>query len=664
MCEPAIDQHSSAPLPWLSAAAHALSILAVIGLSCGFALATLLWVPKLEPFFAENQITPRGRAFLLNIMLAGAALLAGAGIVWLVARRIQPAAPAALLDRARRLAPLSCIGFLPLLFRWHTWESRPLVFLAIVSLFTLAAWGTVRVALRAPPLALEDKMHRALGRLDPVRARHARALRWLPLTVVALAAVAYIIYFSHYTLAFHYSVRSGYDLGIKNNIFWNTLHGAPFKASVTLGPHGYSHFARHSDLLVYFLLPIYAFWQRAETLLVLQSAFVGGAALALYALARRHVGPWASALLALSFLLHPAIQSANLFEFHFVPFGLLLFWAAWTLLERGKYLPGTLFVLLTLFTREDVSMWVAFLGAYLLLSGVRPKTGVVVALAGTLYFLAIKLWIMPMFSGEESFFGNYAGLLPPGSHGFSGVLKTLVGNPAFALSTMLIEPKVIYLLQILLPLAFVPMKRPIWVLLAVPGFLITILPPREYAVFNIHFQYSPHWLAFLYPAAAIGLAWIQKQSQRPWATAPALVAIACASIPVSYQFGAVLQQNTAVAGPGKFIFGVDPVGQARHDAIADLATVLPPDAKVACSALTAPQFSSREDDYDMNQGLHDADYLVFPTDPSAFIVNEKNDIRTRLQSGAFGVVKIHPPFAIAKRGHSTALNAQMLRRLQ
>jgi len=659
---PALDEQSQ--LPQLTVIVRSLAVLAAIGLALGFFLATKLWRPELEPFLLQNQIGSKGRAFLLSWMFGAGAAFAAAGGAWLLWKRKDRSAPGRLLELGSRIAPASCLGFLPLLFRWHTWKDQPLTFLAIVSAFAFAAWGTVRISLCSPPLWFEQRVRNwSSARAIALRERHPRVLEWLPFALVGVAAAAYVLYFSYYTIAFHHAVRSGYDLGIKNNIFWNTLHGAPFKASPTLGPDGLSHFGRHADLLVYALLPIYYFCQKPETLLVLQSLFIGGAAIPLYAVARSHVGRWPSALIALVYLLHPAIHGPNLFEFHFLPLGLPLLWAAWAMLERKRYAWAAVFAALTLFTREDVALWVVILGAYQVMSGRRPRAGMIAAVAGSIYFVLIKFVIMPKFAQGESFTDVYDGLIPQGSEGFSAVLKTLAGNPAFTLSKLLTEAKLIYLLQVFLPLAFIPLKRPIFALLAIPGFLLTILPPHYRAVYDIYFQYSPHWLAFLLPATALGIEAIEKSAvDAPRRRAAALVAMACAAIPVSYQYGAILQQHTARGGPIPYTFGMDANARARHQSILALQEVLPKDAKVACSGMTAPQFSSRADAYDMNQGFFDAEWLVFPTDPREFIVNEKRDISKRLSEGTFGVVKIEGPFALAKKGHPTTLNGELLTR--
>jgi hypothetical protein len=259
---------------------------------------------------------------------------------------------------------------------------------------------------------------------------------------------------------------------------------------------------------------------------------------------------------------------------------------------------------------------------------------------------------MPKFGGE-SFADYYAGLPPEGDLTFKGVLVSLIGNPTFTLGTLLKQEKLIFLLQIFLPLALLPFSRPVFFLLAVPGFLFTILSPDYSPLFDIAFQYAAHFLALEHRLA--------RKPPRP--LAPLLFAVACGTLAVSYQFGAILQQHTAYAGPRPFRFGLDEVGERRGEAIRELAELVPKDAKIACSNLIAPQFSSREDAYDMTQGFFDADYLVFAVHAPELRDDEKGGIRSRLAKGKFGVVAIRGPFALAKRGHSTKGNRAVLEQL-
>ena len=417
---------------------------------------------------------------------------------------------------ARRLAPLYLVGFLALLFRVELWKGRDLSFLTLVAVFGLAASAAVRAALRAGPFAWEERFWAPLGRLRAgVALALPRLYPRLPFLLVLASATGYVAYFSYYTYCFYYSLRSGYDLGIYDSLLWNMLHGGSFfKTPPWAGP-GRSHFGNHAEFFAYVLLPFYAIRQNAGTLLIIQAAIMGSAAIPLYKLARRHIAAWPACLLALSYLMYPALHGANIFEFHFLPLGPFLLWWAWYFLEARKDGWAALFVLLTLSCREDVSSWVAVLGAYFLFTGRRPKAGLVLAVVGAVYCCTLKFIAMPYVGGGESFTDIYKDLLPPGSKSFGAVVMTLLTNPGYTAFTLAEMGKLIFMLQILLPLAFLPFRRPIWAILCIPGFFFTVLSTRYGPLISITFQYSAHWIAFLFPGVAIGLEWMAKHAPDP-----------------------------------------------------------------------------------------------------------------------------------------------------
>jgi uncharacterized membrane protein len=449
------------------------------------------------------------------------------------------------------------------------------------------------------------------------------------------------------------------------------LHGGSFfKTPPWAGP-GRCHFGNHAEFFAYALLPIYALRQNAGTLLLIQATVLGSAAIPLYKLARRHIDRWPACILALSYLLYPALHGENLFEFHFLPFGPFLLWWAWYFLEARRDGWAALFIFLTLAVREDVSSWVAVLGAYFMLSGRRPRVGLLLAVVGTAWCFTLKFAVMPHIGGGESFTDMFKDLIPPGGKGFGGVVFTVLGNPAYTMSTLAEMPKLTYMLQILLPLAFLPFRRPIGLLLCIPGFFFTVLSTQYGPLVSINYQYSAHWIAFLFPGVALGLERLNARravgpAQPGSAVKPQraiLIALLCLAVPVSYQFGAILQQHNSWGGPVKYIFGIDAQGKSRHQGAERLVRLLPPRAKVSASGFVTPYLSNRPDAYNITLGIFDAEYIFFPSEPGDFIVDERATVTGLLQSGEFGVIAIEPPFALAKRGYSKDLNAQLITRL-
>ena len=133
---------------------------------------------------------------------------------------------------------------------------------------------------------------------------------------------------------------------------------------------------------------------------------------------------------------------------------------------------------------------------------------------------------------------------------------------------------------------------------------------------------------------------------------------------MSYQFGAILQQNTAMSGPRAFRFGLSPESRQRQQSMAMLLKEIPPTARVAGASVIAPQLSNRTYAYDMNIGWFDADYLVVPTQPQDYIGNEKQQVLDRMNDGSWGVVKLEVPFVLLKRGHPGTSNGDLLNRIR
>jgi hypothetical protein len=191
-------------------------------------------------------------------------------------------------------------------------------------------------------------------------------------------------------------------------------------------------------------------------------------------------------------------------------------------------------------------------------------------------------------------------------------------------------------------------------LFAMPALLLTTLSSSPSSS-SIHSQLGAHWTAFLFVSTVLALAAQVRATRRACSCALALATLAC-----SYQYGGVLQRNTSSAGAVPFKFGVDAEGRVRGEALGALSRSLPPRAKVASSSLVTSHVSSRPDAYALSNGVLDAEYVIFPTLHSDFVGNEYGTVQGLLQSNAFGVVDVQPPFAMAMKGHETSRNAEVL----
>lgn len=646
----------------LTRAARALGLLAAIGASLAMAIWSLTAGPSLVLYVTQNQLDPAARIALAKLLVAGALVGAGAGAALAAADRTRGLA---LADRiARRLAPLVLAAVAALLFRVDLWEGRDLEFVVLAAIFGLSAIGLLRTALATSP---------AFPRLgvwmSPLRAAaSSRGAIRAPLVVVILAAAGYAAYFAFYAVLNHQALRtSSFDLGVENNLMWNLVHGAPLFRTT---PHGGgplgSHLGFHHTYLSFALAPFYTLAPRPETLLVLQALFAGFAAVPLYLLGRRHVGPWAACAVALAYLLYAPVHGANLYDFHYLPLAPLLLWFTLYFAESGRNIPALVFALLTISVREDVAGCVGLLGAYLVLGGIRPRLGVVIGLLGVVHFLAIKMLVMPaMLAGQSSYVNQYQDLLPAGMTGFGGVLLTVLGNPGFTLHTLLERDKLVYLLLVMVPLVFLPWRRPAGLLLSVPGFFFTLLATRYPPMTQISFQYTAFWTMFVFIAVVHHLGWIglprwPNDAEGPVRRRAWLLALLATMLVTSHQHGALLQQSTARAGFDRFVFGLSDTDRSRRDALYVLIAQVPPAARIASSEQIVPHVSSRAYSYTLRAGIFDAEWLLFSTPARP---DEATMIERALRSGVFGVVAESDGFVLARRGFTPASNAGVLQHL-
>jgi uncharacterized membrane protein len=591
------------------------------------------------------------------VAMMAAVLLAGSIATAWMARHQSPASVERLSWLAARLLPLGPLALAPYFWSWWLWQGHDLGFLLLVLALATGFGASVTAATRAGPSGVERRALEALRARLRRSGAALRAARIEPGTLVVTAcALGYVVWFSYHTAVWHLSVRSGYDLAIEDNILWNLLHGGPFfKAAPTLGPTG-SHFGRHSTLISYLLVPFYALHQSAETLLVLQSVLLGAAALPLYWFGRRRVGAGAAAVIAIAYLMHPALQQSNLFEVHYVKLGLPFFFATIWLLDAGRTRWALVAAALTLATREDVATWIVLLGVWAALSGRAVRAGLIMTFAGGLYVVLVKFVVMPsLLHGGDDLLFMYRGLMPQGGRNFGSVMTTVVGNPAFTLESLLEPGKLIFVLQVLVPVALLPVRRfsGWWAL--IPGALYCVLGTQYPPLIDIHYQYSAHFLAFLFPVLVLGLPGASGGHRRG-----ALAALIVATLLCSYQYGAVLQQNTSRGGPFAYKFGWDAEGLERRRALKALIALVPRDAKVAASALTVPQFSSRANGYSLSIDLYDAEWIVAPTVLAEYVPSEIARTREALSSGQWGLVARDGPFFIARKGHTTERNGEIL----
>lgn len=656
---PAAPEPKREPIP--PGPGHPMAVVArSLALSTLLGAALLLWVifafgkAWVTPFLAHNDFGMPERMLLIKTTLAamGAGALAGA-VLLLVAWRKRWGVAA--VERVLWfLSPLILLPFLPQVFRAKPWVNRQDVLVVLTLALALVAEVLCFQSLSSVP----ERVRRAVGWL-----RERTPAFWKkhgPLLCVAVAVVAYIAFMSFYNVRWHHKLKThNFDLAIDNNLIFSALRGGHMQSTVSFGDKAGQYMAAHAKLGQYVILPIYVLYPKPETLIVIQSALLGLGALPLFGLARRQLGPWTAAIVALAYLAYYPLHSANFTESKYLSlsgfFVLSTYWA----IERKKWVVFVLAYICASLMREDVPIGLAVGGTFLLLTGHRPLVGAIMAVVSSAWFVVMRFVIMDSH-GSWWFPEMYKGLYSPGQTGFGSVIKTILTNPLFVLNEILEKDKLLYVLHLIVPVALLPIRR--WWLWAalIPGTVLTLLATDYKPLIGYSFQYVMHWVPYVFLAAVLGLSAIAKEGPAGETRARAVVvAVVLASSVLSYNYGAFARRSDSVKG-GYFAidFTYSNEERERYAQLMRVIAELPPEASVVATENVGPHVSSRRYMYAMRRGIYDCEYMLAAKNELDFEQTRKL-FTDAVKTGKYGVVKREGDFVLLRKGHDPKDNAKL-----
>jgi uncharacterized membrane protein len=333
-----------------------------------------------------------------------------------------------------------------------------------------------------------------------------RLRRWLPPLLVVAGVIAYGLYMSVFTLRMHGRFQTyNFDLGQYDNLFWNLLHGHPLRMSPLGLDANWTDLRNHADLSVFFFIPFYAIKPGASTLLVMQSFTLGLGAIPIYRFAARRLPRGYAAVIAFAYLMYPPMHGMQFYDFHMQPMAATFVMFVIDFVDQKRYVLCAIAFAVAITCREDISVGLAVLGAFLMLSGYRMLPGLVISIVATIYFVLMRFVIMPSF-GSWGFQDIYKDLFPAGAPNFGGVISTLISNPIFTFTSLLTSDKLRYALQILLPLGFLPLRRAYLATSLAAGSIFTLLTTHYAPTIDIGFQYSAHFFPYVFSATTLAIA--------------------------------------------------------------------------------------------------------------------------------------------------------------
>jgi len=486
------------------------------------------------------------------------------------------------------------------------------------------------------------------------------APRWLGCRLIPALALLFAVWLGMLTLLRHQALQThGCDLGIFDNVLWNTVHG-DFLHSSILGRH---FFGEHASPILLLLAPFYALWSDARLLLWVQAVALAWAALPIYRMAARRLGPTAGIIVLFLYFSYVPLQGIYLFDFHEVALALPLLAYATEHLTRGHFRRMLLFLGLALLCKEEITLTVVAFGMVLLLfprvAGPLPATtscaarrrlGFLLILAGMVLLLFLTGWVVPFFrQAPFPFVDRYShlgGSLP-------GVAWTALTDPARVLTSVFEPAKGTFVNGLFSPVLYLNWLSPSAVLLLLPTLARSLLSNHG-PQYELHFHFLGPLVPFVFFGLVAGLGhllrWCWPGDGDPARRRGARRARLQLVLVILFFSGIVLGTHPAS------LWRSARKDLARRPALEHLLTQIPPEASVCAHNSLAAQVSGRSE-VTVFPDVRKADFVLldFSGKSAEYPLSREEPVRLFFQlvrEGEYGIRDVAGKFVLLKRGPS------------
>lgn len=394
---------------------------------------------------------------------------------------------------------------------------------------------------------------------------------------------AYIALFLTLSLLRYANFRaSNFDTAIFGQAVWLLSR---FKAPVST-IRGMNLFGDHMAPVLFFLVPLYWIKGNIPALLTVQTIALGLGALPLYLLARDKLESRGLGLaVAAAYLVYPALEHMNLFDFHPETIGLAFILFAFLAIDRKK--TGWFYVCCigAAFCKEDMALAVLVLGI-LVYFMYDKRAGKIVTIGSLLYFLLAVFLLIPKL-GPAGY--QYSGRLGQFGNTPLQAAKNFFLHPLRTFNILATRENLRYIFDLLLPVAFLSLFAPVFLLPAVPAFVINIISSfqPQHTILN---QYTAGIVPFIFIALVFGLRRIKN-----WADGSFRPRLVLGSLAAVLVFCSVA---------GNFYYSPSPLAGAwsprlytsdRHiDVIREGLSKIPEDVPVSAQVFLLAHLSERE----------------------------------------------------------------------
>jgi len=477
-------------------------------------------------------------------------------------------------------------------------------------------------------------------------------------SLVLFFSLFYAFYMSLFTIRRYLSFGASFgDLTIFHNLVWNSSHGR-FLATQII-PSGY-HMPQHFDPILILVSVTYWIYSSPITLLILQSIMIGASGLLIFLIGRQLIkSNFLAFALSLSFLMHPATHGMNTLDFHSFTLSVFTILLSFYMLGKRNLIGSIIAVALMLITREDIPIIGVTIGLFLIISEGRWRSGLAILLMSLIYFL-IALTIISYF-GKSLVELLYSNLLAKDSVGFISVIMTFVTNPIYSCKVIFTKEKLIFFLQMSIPVIFLFFKCRWGAILFCHPIMLHLLSSSPYTqafcARTINNHYTAATLAIIYYTSILGAKNILDTSNKRRELVLFFgLLIIIASFMMTYCYGNFpLKYNTF----NKFL-----MTKSKKE-FQEVLKKIPLDKSISAQTCLSPFLGTREKIYQYPDKINSVDMIILDVLGSNRYPFKTNDeyfekIENLLKDSNYGVIYYKNDYLILQKSSKNDMNLTVL----
>lgn len=412
--------------------------------------------------------------------------------------------------------------------------------------------------------------------------------------VLFVGSICCLKYFDHWTSCF--------DFGIFSQMFhYMKETGLPLTTCERDGL--LTHFAVHVSPIYYLMLPIYCIFPSPATLLILQPLVVVSGVIPLLLICKKHsLSQLEGLLFAVCYIVFPSFTGGCFYYLHENCFlAPLIMWLIY-FLETDRTLLSCVFALLLLLVKEDAAVYACVIALYFVFADRSGKkcrlTSAGIFVFSLAYFVVITGILAKYGDGVMSW--RYKNYSYDGSDNLVAVFKTAAADPVYVIQQCFTAEKLTFILQMLLPLAFLPflLHSPKELIMLIPFVLINLMTNYGYQ-HDINYQYTFGSGAALIYLAVVNYSYFDRGGNAKKRYKVLLTAAACCvTLFVGLQGGRADSFSSYIKNEetrGKIDYAL---------------SLIPEDASVVSSTFLLPNLSQRDELYQLETTKHEAEYYV------------------------------------------------------